>query len=366
MKKIMQVIWGLGGGGKERRLIQLVNGLHAAGGYEQTLVSMSATNDYKGQFEDHVDYVVIDGGGKWARCKALMKVIREKRPDIIHLWDNTPAWVLLLPYLKLRYRFKYVAGFITEAHPVKRFSSQAFTNRIAFSCADAIVSNSRACLASKRTPRRKSHVIYNGFDFARFDAPDFDRSEYRQSLGIADNQLVATMVARFTPNKDYAMLVEVAEKVSDMTDVVFLAVGKGETLEPTQQLCREKGLENVRFLGFRSDVEKILMCSDAGLLFTNSKVHAEGISNSILESMAAGLPVIATDGGGTPEIVERGVSGYIVEPSDSDGAAMLLRQLFGSEGLRKEIGSNAKERIIKSFTLDAMTNKYIDFYNRLK
>ena len=365
MKKIMQVIWGLGGGGKERRLIQLVNGLYEAGGYDQTLVSMSAKNDYKGKFEDHVDYIVIDSGSKWARCKALMKVIKEKKPDIVHLWDNTPAWVLFLPYLKRRYKFKYVAGFVTEAHPLKRFSSQSFTTWLAFTCADAIVSNSKACLASKRANPKQSHVIYNGFDFARFDAPGFDRNEYRKSLGIDESHFVATMVARFTPNKDYTMLVEFAEKLKDITNLVFLAIGKGETLEHTQQLCKEKGVENIKFLGFRSDVEKILMCSEVGLLFTNDKVHAEGISNSILESMAAGLPVIATNGGGTPEIIENGKSGFIVEPCDSEAAAKQLRELYTNDKLREEIGNNAKARIVEQFTLDSMTKKYIDFYNKL-
>ena len=173
------------------------------------------------------------------------------------------------------------------------------------------------------------------------------------------------MVARFTPNKDYKMLVEVAEKLKDIKDLVFLAIGKGETLEQIQQLCEEKGVESIKFLGFRSDVEKILMCSDAGLLFTNDKVHAEGISNSILESMAAGLPVIATDGGGTPEIIVDKNSGFLVKPCDSEVAASWLRRLYLEEDFRNEIGSNAKKRILESFTLAVMTKKYIDFYNEI-
>jgi glycosyltransferase involved in cell wall biosynthesis len=258
-----------------------------------------------------------------------------------------------------------VAGFVTEAHPVKRFTSQDITTRIAFTCADAIVSNSKACLLSKRANPKKSYVIYNGFDFARFNAPGFDRNEFRKTLGIEEDQFVATMVARFTPNKDYTMLVEVAEKLKDLNNVVFLAIGKGETLEPTQHLCKEKNVNSIKFLGFRSDVEKILMCSDIGLLFTNDKVHAEGISNSILESMAAGLPVIATDGGGTPEIIEDQKSGFIVKPCDSEAAAAFLRKLYTEKDYRELIGSKAKERILKCFTLDVMTRKYIDFYNNI-
>ena len=72
----------------------------------------------------------------------------------------------------------------------------------------------------------KSYVIYNGFDFNRFDAPGFDRMGFRKQLGLEDNQFVATMVARFTPNKDYTMLVGVAENLKDINNFVFLAIGK--------------------------------------------------------------------------------------------------------------------------------------------
>lgn len=361
----MQVIWGLGGGGKERRLIQLVNGLYSAGGFEQSLVSMRDKNDYKGSFENHVDYIVIGKGSKWQRFRNLIYVIKEQRPEIVHLWDNTPSWSIVLPFLKCRYKFKYVAGFVTEALPLKKWSVQDFITRIAFHNADAIVSNANACLVSKRAPMKKSYVIYNGFDFARFDAPGFDRAAFRKEMGINNNQFVATMVARFMKNKDYEMLVFVAEKMQRFKDIVFLTVGEGETMESIQALCKEKGLNNVKFLGFRTDVEKILLCSNVGLLFTNSKVHAEGISNSILESMAAGLPVIATDGGGTPEIIEDGKSGFIVKPGDSDAAVKLLHMLHDDKVVRIEIGKNAKTRIQEHFTLDVMTSKYIELYNKL-
>lgn len=362
--KIVHIIWGLGGGGKERRLIQLIKGLHAKG-YEQSLISMSDKNDYKGQFEDCVDYIVIDSGSKFSRCRVLSKILKEKRPDILHLWQSTPAIIYFLPYLKLKYKFKYVAGFISEAQPLKRLTYKSFCNQFTFLFADAIVSNSKACLVSKHADYKKSHVIFNGFDFSRFDAPGFDKTEYRTSLGLDDKQFVITMVARFTPQKDYSMLIDVAEKVKDLNNIVFLTVGKGETLEEIQQACKDRNVDNVRFLGFRSDVEKILLCSDIGLLFTNSKVHAEGISNSILESMAAGLPVIATNGGGTPEIIEDGKSGFIVEPCDCDAAASMVRKLWLDEGLRNEIGNNAKRRIQDHFSLDSMTHKYIQLYNSL-
>lgn len=364
MKKIIHIVWGLGGGGKERRLIQLIKGLYAQG-CDQTMIAMTPKNDYLGQFEHCVDYYVVAGGGKLSRFRQLSKIIKERRPDILHLWEGTPSMIFVLPLLKLRFRFKFIAGYISEAHPVKRCSYYSLCNHYAFFFSDAIVSNAKACLEAKHAVYRKSHVIFNGFDFSRFEAPDFNKSEYRKELGLNNDQFVATMVARFTPQKDYSMLIEVAEKVKDLKNVVFLTVGKGDTLEQTQKECMDRNLDNVRFLGFRSDVEKILMCSDISLLFTNSQVHAEGISNSVLESMAAGLPVIATNGGGTPEIIVNDSCGCIVEPRDSEAAATMLRKLYSDESLRKKIGDNAQARIQSHFTLDSMTKQYIDLYNSL-
>lgn len=361
----MHIVHGLGGGGKERRLIQLIRGLNARGGYEQVLVATTSRNDYEGQFENCCDYVILNRGGKSVQLSQLSKIIKSKKPEIFHIWEASPSLLLILPYLKLRFGLIIVSGFISESHPVKRFSKIWFRHHYAFLFSDAIVSNSRACLVSKHALYRKSYVIFNGFDFSRFDAPGFDRNEYRKSLGIGEKQFVATMVARFTPQKDFAMLVDVAEKVRDLKDVVFLTVGKGEMLEHIKGMRAERNLTNIIFLGFRTDVEIILMCSDIGLLFTNNKVHAEGISNSILESMSAGLPVIATDGGGTPEIIENGKSGFIVAPTDSEAAAIKLRELYENENLRKEIGNNAKERIQENFTLDIMTEKYVKFYESL-
>lgn len=358
--KVFHVIWSLGGGGKERRLIQLIKGLYAQG-YDQTLVAFTSKSDYEGSFEDCVDFFVIKGESKLERCKCFSRLISEKKPDVVHLWQGLPLISLYMPLLKLKYRFKYVAGFVADAIPVKLLSFRTISNQFSYLFADAIVSNSKAGLIAKKADYNKSHVIYNGFDFRRFDSCSIDKDSLKEALGIKQ-RYIATMVARFTPSKDYGMFVSVAKMLQGKSDVAFLAVGKGETQAYYEEMCKKEKIDNVYFLGFRKDVEGILKCSDFGLLFTNDKVHAEGVSNSILESMAAGLPVIATNGGGTPEIIENGVSGFIVEPGNSNSAAKIIDKLIPDSNSRKEIGHNAKDRIEKKFSLDMMTNQYIELY----
>lgn len=358
--KVLHVIWSLGGGGKERRLIQLIRGLYAQG-FEQTLVAFSAKSDYEGTFEEYADFVVIKGMSKLERCRSFSRLISEKKPDVVHLWQGLPLISLYMPLLKLKYGFKYVAGFVADAIPAKPLSFMTISNQFTYLFADAIVSNSKAGLIAKKADYKKSHVIYNGFDFRRFDSCSIDKDSLKEAISIKQRYL-ATMVARFTPSKDYGMFLSVAKLLQGKSDVAFLAVGKGETLSHYEEMCKKEGIDNVYFLGFRKDVEGILKCSDFGLLFTNDKVHAEGVSNSILESMAAGLPVIATNGGGTPEIIENGVSGFIVEPGDCNQAVELLKKLLSDNQLKTRLGLAAKQRIEEKFSLRSMTDKYINLY----
>ena len=244
------------------------------------------------------------------------------------------------------------------------YSFTCIAHQFTYLFADAIISNSKAGLIAKKADYKKAHVIYNGFDFNRFNKDGFIKTDYKDYLGIKE-QYVVTMAARFSPSKDYLMFVKMANQFHDNPNVVFLAVGYGETQEECERYCKDNDITNVRFLGYRTDMEEILMCSDFGVLFTNDAVHAEGVSNSIMESMAAGMPVIATDGGGTPEIIENGVSGFIVNPKDYIKASELLMQLLHDEQLRKRIGDAAKQRIEDIFTLNAMTNEYMKLYASL-
>ena len=124
------------------------------------------------------------------------------------------------------------------------------------------------------------------------------------------------------------------------------------------------GLKNILFLGRRNDVEEILMAIDISVLFDTSK-HAEGISNSLMEAMAAGLPVIATGTGGTPELVSHEETGFLVDEYDVEGAFMYLSRLYDDAKLRERIGNNARDYIRNYMSLDNMTKSYMELYQRL-
>lgn len=366
--KILNIISSLTGGGKERRLVQLVKGLNEADSeIKLYIVLLQPKFDYE-EASKYAEIIILDNASRIACVKSVFCVIKRIKPDIVHEWSGVPLVVTCLSILKSVYHFKLIEGFVADGNPIKQLQAK-IASRIAFMAADAVVSNSRAGLKAKHAPLAKSHVIYNGFDFDRFRSVHHDDiTGLRKELGIADECKVVSMLARMEPAKNWKMFLEVAKRMGEKrTDVVFLAVGKGTLLDEMRSRVKTDKLANVKVLGFRKDVERIIKSSYLTLLFSNEHVHAEGVSNSIMESMAAGVPVVATMGGGTPEIISNGIDGFIVAPADSNDAAQKIVLLIDDNHLRHEMSQRAIQKIRDKFLLENMVGAYLDLYNsRLK
>jgi glycosyltransferase involved in cell wall biosynthesis len=207
-------------------------------------------------------------------------------------------------------------------------------------------------------------VIYNGVDLDRFQSAA-GREETRKKLDIAPDALVLTIVANLIPYKGHADLIDAlalaANEISE--DWQLLLVGRDDGIgAELRARAADKGLDrSIRFLGPRADVPDILTASDIGILCS----HEEGFSNALLEGMAAGLPMIATDVGGNSEALEDGVSGVIVPARDPRRLADAILHLARDADLRKRIGTAACERVSRSFTLEACVQSYDLFYRGL-
>jgi glycosyltransferase involved in cell wall biosynthesis len=237
-------------------------------------------------------------------------------------------------------------------------------SRVSYRCADAVVGNSVAGLKAYSVPKSKSHCIYNGFNDARFKAVDnidFDKVKY--DLDVKTKYLVS-MFARVDHYKDYDSFVALSEEVRKIRDdVTFLAVGGGIDYEKYRDMySNDSGL---RFIGLRSDVEALMSVTDVSVLFSNYKFHKEGISNSILESMALGTPVIATNDGGSPEIITDAVNGYLVDDNNITQAARILSELLDNPELLIRLGRNARETVLGKFLLETMVRNYVSLYDDL-
>ena len=296
---------------------------------------------------------------RWHTYKSLWRQLNEINPDIVHDWSGDRVGIYLLPRLFTK-KFYYIAGYLADGNKDPLLHSLIYKAIYYFS--DKIVSNSWAGIISHKAPKRKSIVIYNGFNPDRL--PSIDHSnELRTKLGIGNNKVVS-MVARITPEKDYLMFLNVALTVQQKrNDVTFLIIGQGK-LEPTlKQYVNEKKINNVIFLGFRQDVIDLLKLSDVSLLCSNNNLHAEGVSNSIMESMACGTPVIATAGGGTAEIIKNKENGFIVSPHDHSSMSEILLDILDNKELHKTLSNACINTINEQFSITKMVNEYIKIYN---
>lgn len=360
--KILFVINKFAGGGRERRLVQLIRGLDKIGGFELHATIFWDKIEYPEVEETSLIIHHLSIKNRHDQFQQYKLLVEDIRPDIIHSWIETPTECLILPLLAKKYKCKYIAGFVADGNKIKSFI-QRVAVKYTFAKADAIISNSRAGLIAKGAPLNKSHVIYNGFDDNRLSKAN--RNEKRKELGITFKYLV-TMAARINGVKDWDMYIDLAEKSADnQLDVQFLAVGNGEELEYYQQMVKQRQLKNISFIGRRTDVEEIIDASDICVLFTNNVRHAEGVSNFIMEAMAAHKPVIATDGGGTPEIIDNGIDGYIIPAGNVEKAFHYVCLLINNNDAIKVLGSNARQKIESKFTLSSMTESFVDLYQQL-
>ena len=363
-KKVLTVIDAFHAGGKERRLLELLKGLTARQ-INCELIVLSKLVMYPQLYELGIDIHFVERRFRQDPTvfAKIYKLIKQAQPDIVQSWSSMTS-VYVFPITKLL-NIPFVNAIIADAPQyIKPFSQPWIRRKLTFPFSDAIIGNSQAGLNAYHAPKDRSYVMYNGFDFKRTTAL-LPSEEMRHTLAIQTPHVVG-MVGKFEARKDYfTYLSSAMQVISERDDVTFVAVGDGAMLPECQQLVKEKSDNRILFTGHRKDVESIVNALDIGVLTTNHKVHGEGISNSLMEYMVLGKPVIATAGGGTAELVVDGEVGYIIPPSDVKALTQRILFLLDNAELANQLGEAGRKRIYESFNLDRMTNEYIELYQQL-
>ena len=200
----------------------------------------------------------------------------------------------------------------------------------------------------------KVSVIYNGIDVGPLPDGTF-RAQVRRRLGIDDGAVVVGTVARLDPVKDLGTLIQA---IAPHPSMILLVIGDGSERAALERIANDVGAPSAgRFLGHRDDARDLLAACD---LYANSSI-SEGISLTILEAMAAGLPVVATRVGGTPEIVDD-TCGRLVPARDAGSLGATLAALAGNADLRAGLGALGRARVEQRFTLERMIREYRDAY----
>ena len=253
---------------------------------------------------------------------------------------------LNLGYCMTRF-YNRILGFLD------RYATRIFAN------AEAV---KREVVELEKVSPDKVDVLYHGADMEQYGPGSGDPS-VAAALGIPEDAKVVGIVANLRPVKDHALFLRAAKLVAErVPKAAFVLVGWGELRDELGRLARELGIaEKVFFTGGKGDVPDYLCRMSIGCLSSSS----EGFSNAILEYMAAGLPVVATDVGGNGEAVERGVTGYIVPHGDPAAFAAPIIALLEDERKRAEMAKRSLERCREKFEIGAAMRRYEEYYSAL-
>ncbi len=279
--------------------------------------------------------------GTWdvASVAGLASAMRAIRPDVVHwhaarahaigalasLLDPAPARVL-----SRRVQF-----------PVRRSLGSRLLYALPVDRIVAISAAVKDALTRSGVAPDSIDIVPSGIDPA--PAPDpAGRIALRRSLGVEDRDALAITVSALSSGKGHGDLLRAAAAAASSAPLLRLwIVGEGPLEPRLREENRALGLEGrVQFLGFRTDIQALLHAADFFCLAT----HSEGLGSSILEAMAAGLPVVATRVGGIPEIVEEGSTGVLVPPSDPGALAAAMEQMALDAGLRDAMGAASRKR----------------------
>ena len=296
---------------------------------------------------------------------------RQHHIDIIHSlgWGTYVEGLLAAKFLGKRRKFIFSFRGKTMEDTLRIPKRRILAQRLLSNFCDAILAPSEESRKEYSRDIRikpdKIQVIYNGIDVNRFQLNRSDLTKgMRESFSFGSDDIVIGSVARFDPVKNMGALVKAFSKIEKTTvgPVKLLLVGDGPELHGIQKMAFDLALrDRVVFAGMRRDIPDCLGMMDIYV----QPSRFEGIPNSVLEAMASGLPVVATNVGGLREIVEDGKTGFLV---DLDNEAALIRAiefLIRHVDRRRQMGMDGKERVLSRFSISKTVSDYEDLYERL-
>ena len=365
MPRVVQVVLSLDTGGTERLVVDICTRLQRR--FEMAVCCLDTPGVLARDLADKGIEVVAfhrRSGFRPSLGYRIAKVAERVGADIIHCHQYSPfvygsIAALLRPQLKLVFTEH---GRLSDGPPSLK---RRFVNPLLGRLPGSLHSVSRALresMVAEGFPRQRIAIIHNGVEPGPLPTPA-DRRSARRKLWIPEDAFVIGTIARLDPVKNLTSLIEAFATVRAQSPrSMLVVVGDGGEREMLESFAHDVGVDSaVRFLGARADARRILPAFD---VYANSSV-SEGVSLTILEAMAAGLPVVATRVGGTSEVIENGATGVLVPARYPARLADALLALSWSGEYRRGLGSAARRSVEVRFALDNMVERYAVVYDRL-
>jgi len=362
-KKILFFLESLYSGGKERRAIELFHYLKQNTDFELKIVLTEKEIHYSYFMDLEIPTIILKRGLKYdlSIFYKFFKIVKEFKPDIIHAWGGMTT-LYAIPSSKC-FNIPIINTQVANAVPIEtRSLFIKFLWKINHYFSTFILSNSKAGLKAYKVDPKKSRVIYNGIRLERFEKLD-DTKFIKEQFNIK-TPLCVIMVASFNDYKDFNTYFEAAKIVlKNRNDVTFIAVGDGKNKRLLEERSKTDKIEHFLFTGRILNVENLVNTCDIGVLLSNI-ITGEGISNTIMEYMALSKPVIATNAGGTPELVKNNISGFLVDNKTNNIVEKII-YLLDNPKIKIQMGSSGREIIESRFTIDKMGNEFVKQYENV-
>lgn len=369
---IVHIVYRLDFGGLENGLVNIVNHMPESE-FRHAIVCLAGYSDFHKRIRrGDVELYSLDKrpGKDFGMYVRLWRLLRRLQPVIVHtrnLGAVDLQWVALASNVAGRVHGEHgweasdPWGMNAKHRLIRRACRPAIRHYIAMSRDLA-----RWLHTEIRIPEGKIAQIYNGVDVERF-TPANERVGDAPWSVPAERPFVFGTVGRLDPVKRQSALLEafsrlVTERPQSARPIRLIVVGGGPLRDQLLERAKALGVANaVWFTGPRSDVPALMRSMDVFVLPSMN----EGISNTILEAMASGLPVVAARVGGNPELVGDGETGTLYDDRSVDGLVRAMRQYVERPDLVRRQGISGRERAVTDFSLDSMVNSYLNVYRGL-
>jgi len=360
-------------GGLENGVVNLINRLPAER-FRHAVIALTEVGDFRRRVQrDDVQFHALHkppGQGLRVAPK-LARLLREIAPAVVHT-RNLGALEMTLPAAWAGVPVRLHGEHGWDSHdPDGRSRRYRLVRRVYRPFVHRYVALSRELqrylVDAVGVPAQRVELICNGVDTARFQPATAGRASIAGApFDAADLWLVGT-VGRLQVIKDQVLLARAFVRALELAPAArarlrLVIAGDGPLRAPIEQVLRDAGVASLAWLaGERDDVPALLRGLDAFVLPS----RAEGISNTILEAMASGLPIVATDVGGNRDLLEPGLTGTLVPSGDVDALARALLDDVNDPAAARQRGRNARAAAQRRFSLDGMVAAYGDLYERL-